>query len=110
MPLFEAYVMVDWSGSNRRRAGRSDCIWIAHGPSTTDAPTTLSPPSRTEAEHLIRAQLQLIVAAKKGPRASLCRLRVWLSCWFRVAPDEVGFRRAAAVARCLAISEETCAG
>jgi len=71
MPLFDAYVMVDWSGSDRRRAGRQDCIWIAHGPSTADAPTTVSPPSRTEAEHVMRAQLRPIVAAKKG-RVLLC--------------------------------------
>jgi hypothetical protein len=71
MPLFDAYVIVDWSGSDRRRAGRQDCIWIAHGPSRARAPTTLSLPSRTEAEHLIRAQLQPIVAAKKG-RVLLC--------------------------------------
>jgi hypothetical protein len=71
MPLFDAYVMVDWSGSDRRRAGRQDCIWIAYGPSTADAPTTVSPPSRTEAEHLIRAQLQSIIAARKG-RVLLC--------------------------------------
>ncbi|HYY25817.1 MAG TPA: hypothetical protein VE689_10025 [Candidatus Udaeobacter sp.] len=71
MPLFDAYVMVDWSGSDRRRAGRQDCIWIAYGPSTAAVPTTVSPPSRTEAEHLMRAQLQPIVAAKKG-RVLLC--------------------------------------
>jgi precorrin-8X/cobalt-precorrin-8 methylmutase len=71
MPLFDAYVMVDWSGSNRRRAGRQDCIWIAHGPSTANVPTTVSPPSRTEAEHFMRAQLQPIVAAKRG-RVLLC--------------------------------------
>jgi ABC-type uncharacterized transport system substrate-binding protein len=32
MPLFDFYIMVDWSGGARRRAGRSDTIWIAHGP------------------------------------------------------------------------------
>ena len=62
--------MVDWSGGDRRRAGRQDCIWIAHGPSTAFKPITVSPPSRTEAEHLIRAQLQSILA-KKG-RVLLC--------------------------------------
>jgi precorrin-8X/cobalt-precorrin-8 methylmutase len=71
MPLFDAYIMVDWSGGDRRRAGKQDCIWIAHGPTTAAAPVTVSPPSRTEAEHLIRAQIELIVAAKKG-RALLC--------------------------------------
>lgn len=71
MPLFSAFIMVDWSGSDRRRAKRQDCIWIAHGPATAIAPMTASPPSRTEAEHLIRAQLQSIIAARKG-RVLLC--------------------------------------
>jgi precorrin-8X/cobalt-precorrin-8 methylmutase len=71
MPLFDAYVMVDWSGSDRRRANSQDCIWIAHGPAAAVAPTTVSPASRTEAEQIIRAQLQPIVAARKG-RVLLC--------------------------------------
>ena len=71
MPLFDAYVMVDWSGGDRRRAGKQDCIWIAHGSATDAVPMTMSPPSRTEAKHLIRAQLQPIVVAKKG-RVLLC--------------------------------------
>lgn len=71
MPLFDAYIMVDWSGSDRRRAGRQDCIWIAYGPAAAAAPTTVSPPSRTEAEQIIRAQLRPIVAANKG-RVLLC--------------------------------------
>jgi precorrin-8X/cobalt-precorrin-8 methylmutase len=71
MPLFDAYVMVDWSGSDRRRADSQDCIWIAHGPAAAVAPTTVSPASRTEAEQIIRAQLQPIVAARKG-RVLLC--------------------------------------
>lgn len=50
--------MVDWSGGNRRRAGKQDCIWIAHGPATAEYPTTVSPPSRTEAEYIIRSLLQ----------------------------------------------------
>jgi precorrin-8X/cobalt-precorrin-8 methylmutase len=71
MPLFDAYIMVDWSGSDRRRAGSQDCIWIAHGPTTATAPITVSPPSRTEAEQIIRAQLQPIVAARRS-RVLLC--------------------------------------
>jgi len=71
MPLFDCYVMVDWSGGDRRRARKQDCIWIAHGPATADAPITVSPASRTEAEHIIRSQLQPIVAAKNG-RVLLC--------------------------------------
>jgi precorrin-8X/cobalt-precorrin-8 methylmutase len=61
MPLFDFYIMVDWSGGDRRRAGKQDCIWIAHGRVTDHAPVTVSPPSRTEAEQLIRAQLRSIV-------------------------------------------------
>ena len=57
--------MVDWSGSDRRRTRRQDCIWIAYGPFTADAPTTVSPPSRTEAEHLIRVQIESMVANKR---------------------------------------------
>ena len=63
--------MVDWSGSDRRRAGRADCIWIAHGRATTAEPSTVSPPSRTDAEQLIRAEIESIVAANKG-RVLLC--------------------------------------
>jgi precorrin-8X/cobalt-precorrin-8 methylmutase len=71
MPLFDAYVIVDWSGSDRRRTGKQDCIWIAYGPATATAPTAVSPPSRTEAEQIIRAQLQPFVAGNKG-RILLC--------------------------------------
>jgi hypothetical protein len=28
MPLFDFYIMADWSGGARRRGGRSDTIWI----------------------------------------------------------------------------------
>jgi precorrin-8X/cobalt-precorrin-8 methylmutase len=71
MPLFDAYVMVDWSGGDRRRAGRADCIWIAHGLSTSAEPSTASPPARTDAEHLIRAQLESMVTTNKR-RVLLC--------------------------------------
>jgi precorrin-8X/cobalt-precorrin-8 methylmutase len=70
MRLFDAYIMVDWSGSDRRRTRKQDCIWIAYGPSTADAPTTVSPSSRTEAEHLIRAKLESMVPNKR--RVLLC--------------------------------------
>jgi len=71
MPLFDMYVMVDWSGSDRRRAGRPDCIWIAHGSAEASAPVIVSPPSRTEAEQIIRAELQSVVTANDG-RVLLC--------------------------------------
>jgi precorrin-8X/cobalt-precorrin-8 methylmutase len=64
MALFDAYTMVDWSGGDRRRAGKQDCIWIAHGPATATAPVTASPPSRTEAEQIICSQLQAVLATK----------------------------------------------
>jgi hypothetical protein len=53
MALFDSYIMVDWSGGARRRGGRSDTIWIAHGPRTAETPLTHSPHSRTEAIRLI---------------------------------------------------------
>jgi precorrin-8X/cobalt-precorrin-8 methylmutase len=62
--------MVDWSGGNSRRAGKQDCIWVAHGPATVSCPTTVSPPSRTEAEQIIRSLLQSIVTSKG--RVLLC--------------------------------------
>ncbi|HEY7716258.1 MAG TPA: hypothetical protein VIE90_17220 [Candidatus Binatia bacterium] len=71
MALFDAYVIVDWSAGNSRRTGKQDCIWIAHGPGAADYPTTVSPPSRTEAEHIIRSQLQNILGSNTG-RMLLC--------------------------------------
>jgi len=71
MPLFDRYAMVDWSGGGRRRAGKQDCIWIAHGPATAAAPITVSPPSRSEAEDIIRSLLQPVAASKTG-RMLLC--------------------------------------
>ena len=71
MALFESYIMLDWSGGDRRRRGRQDCIWIAQGRATAAAPVTVRRATRTEAEQIIRAQLQPIVASKKN-RALLC--------------------------------------
>jgi precorrin-8X/cobalt-precorrin-8 methylmutase len=71
MSLFDAYVMVDWSGGNSRRAGKQDCIWIAYGPTNAGSPTTVSPPSRTEAEHIIHSLLQLILETNNR-RVLLC--------------------------------------
>src|SRR5215813_11653627 len=109
MPLFDAYVMVDWSGSARRRAGRQDCIWIAHVSATAAEPATVSPPSRTEAEHLIRAQLRPIVAAKQ-PCTPLRRLWVRLSQWVRAVAFAVSSQRGTALAHRLAIPEPVHAG
>jgi hypothetical protein len=55
MPLFDAYIMTDWSGVSRRRKNRQDAIWIAYGGIEDDSPQTESPPSRTEAVELIRS-------------------------------------------------------
>src|SRR4029077_858064 len=57
MPLFDAYIMTDWSGGSRRRKNRRDAIWIAHGDIEDDSPQTQSPSSRTEAIELIRSLL-----------------------------------------------------
>ena len=70
MPLFDTYVMVDWSARNRRSAGKPDCIWIAHGDAAADAPTTVSPPSRTEAEQVIASLLRSTTTSKR--RALVC--------------------------------------
>jgi hypothetical protein len=65
MPLFDFYIMVDWSGGARRRGGRSDTIWIAHGRRTADTPLTNSPHSRTEAIHLIKPILEEAIRSKR---------------------------------------------
>jgi hypothetical protein len=70
MPLFDFYVMVDWSGGARRRARRSDTIWIASGSRTADAASTVSPHSRTEAIDLIESILDKMVRSKQ--RTLLC--------------------------------------
>lgn len=70
MPLFDAYVMVDWSSRNARGGGKRDCIWIAHGAASDDKPKTMSPYSRTEAEQAIRSIIEPIVS-KKG-RTLVC--------------------------------------
>jgi hypothetical protein len=31
MPLFDFYIMVDWSGAMRRRGMRADTIWTGYG-------------------------------------------------------------------------------
>jgi hypothetical protein len=70
MPLFDFYIMADWSGGARRRGGRSDSIWIAHGPITADGPLTDSPYSRTEAIRLIHSLLVNQIRSKR--RVLLC--------------------------------------
>lgn len=70
MPLFDAYVMVDWSGGARRRGGRADTIWMAYGLRTADAPLDHSPHSRTEAIELV--QLMLTRSIVSNRRVLLC--------------------------------------
>jgi hypothetical protein len=48
MPLFDFYIMVDWSGAARRRGMRTDSIWIAFGNVKDETPETVSPFSRSE--------------------------------------------------------------
>jgi hypothetical protein len=57
MPSFDAYVMIDWSGGDRRRCGRPDCLWIAYGEAGARRPDTASPAARSEAEAEVRAIL-----------------------------------------------------
>jgi hypothetical protein len=57
--------MVDWSGGARRRGGRPDTIWIAHGPRIADAPLNDSPFSRTEAVRLIYSLLVSEIELKR---------------------------------------------
>jgi molybdopterin molybdotransferase len=65
MPLFDFYIMVDWSGGARRRGSRADTIWIAHGPTSADTPLTDSPFSRTEAVRLIHSLLVSEIALNR---------------------------------------------
>ena len=71
VPLFDAYVMVDWSGGDSRRGGKGDCIWIAHGARTDAVPATQSPCSRTEAEAAIRLLLEPFAESREN-RVLVC--------------------------------------
>jgi hypothetical protein len=70
MPLFDFYIMVDWSGAARRRGMRADSIWIAFGGVEDEGPETVSPFSRTEAVQFIREQL--VAQVSRNHRALLC--------------------------------------
>jgi hypothetical protein len=58
MPLFDFYIMVDWSGAARRRGMRTDSIWIAFGNVKDETPETVSPFSRSEVVHFVRQLLR----------------------------------------------------
>jgi hypothetical protein len=70
MPLFDFFIMVDWSGAARRRGMRADSIWVAFGSIEDESPKTLSPFSRSEATHLVRELLR--AQLKDRHRALLC--------------------------------------
>jgi hypothetical protein len=65
MPLFDFYIMVDWSGAARRRGMRTDSIWIAFGNVKDETPETVSPFSRSEAVHLARQLLRTQLSEKR---------------------------------------------
>ena len=71
MPLFDTYIMTDWSGGSRRRKNRQDAIWIAYGGIEDDSPQTESPPSRSEAVELI-CSLLLERITTRSPRVLVC--------------------------------------
>ena len=71
MPLFDTYIMTDWSGGSRRRKNRQDAIWIAYGGIGDDSPQTESPPSRSEAVELI-CSLLLERITTRSPRVLVC--------------------------------------
>jgi hypothetical protein len=58
MPLFDFYIMVDWSRGSARRGMQTDSTWIAFGATNDLAPETLSPFSRSEATQFIRELLR----------------------------------------------------
>jgi hypothetical protein len=70
MPLFDTYIMTDWSGGSRRRKNRQDAIWIAHGEIEDDSPQTESPSSRNEAIELIRSLMLERISTRS--RVLLC--------------------------------------
>jgi hypothetical protein len=65
---FDRYVVVDWSASARPTRG-TDSIWICELGSG-GRPVTTNPPTRGEAERLVRGTL--LVASSRGERALVC--------------------------------------
>jgi precorrin-8X/cobalt-precorrin-8 methylmutase len=58
MPLFDFYIIVDWSGASARRGMKADSIWLAFGSIADVAPKSLSPFSRSEATQFINGLLR----------------------------------------------------
>lgn len=64
MPIFDGYLMVDWSASSTPKTGR-DSIWIAWGRSDDDRPPqTANLPTRTKAREFVENLLSEAVARK----------------------------------------------
>jgi hypothetical protein len=63
MPLFDSYIIVDWSASNAPKRGK-DSIWICR--QASDGETVINPPTRHEARLLLAKMLQ--EAMDKGER------------------------------------------
>ncbi|MEI9985948.1 MAG: hypothetical protein WDN69_23840 [Aliidongia sp.] len=66
MPLFDSYVMVDWSAESRPKRGK-DSIWLAHLRRLDDggwhAAEPVNPPTRAEAARAIETLLDAELAA-----------------------------------------------
>jgi hypothetical protein len=64
MPLFDHYIMIDWTGGNSRRVNRPDAIWVASGEGTATAPSIDNPASRSEATALVLEKLKSVGSEK----------------------------------------------
>ncbi len=73
MPLFEHYVMVDWSGGNARKVGRPDALWLASGARGDREPVIANPASRTEAVELLRSMVAPFAAEPRARSAGAAR-------------------------------------
>ncbi len=72
MPLFDHYVMVDWTGGNARSRGKPDAIWLATGARGASQPDILNPASRTEAVEAVRMLLEPFANPESETRALVC--------------------------------------
>ena len=85
MPLFDAYIMVDWSGSDRRRAGQPglhlDCTRARYSQRADYGEPAVE--DRSGADHPRAASVDC--RGGQRSRAALRRLRLWLPCRLRVA-------------------------
>jgi hypothetical protein len=86
MPLFDFYIMLDWSGAARRIGGRSDMIWIAQG-DTSEKRKRAAPAKRPQEGRLdrtgispLRAGGRHLLVYNRQPRITDTRGRY---CWVR---------------------------